>query len=271
MPDIETRLRLVEARFPPDYCPEAANYKPIKLWFFGRNIRSMDDLKAEFYSRYIYDNGTCDHLNDELERYSDFQNHEIDNEAKVLRITPRGADGGVSSGLLRSKYVRKYGLWVFRLRVVNAAKGVWAAAWLNPEDQKWPPEIDAGELVFNERGRDDNTVVFMGVRGDPNAVIDKQTYSQLDKWGAVRGKVDWAKDFIELAVHWTETGITHYLNGEKIVEREFHWLHDDGSDAGPVHTLVDLAIGGHWPGTPDFYTPAPVLEVESVQIYAPPA
>jgi hypothetical protein len=36
-----------------------------------------------------------------------------------------------------------------------------------------------------------------------------------------------------------------------VADRAFIWQHNDGSDAGPAHVLVNLAVGGHWPGPPD--------------------
>lgn len=61
---------------PPEPEPiSGKGYRLVRDWDFGVNIRDEIELRQQFYTRYIYANGTLDHLNDEWQRYRDNANH----------------------------------------------------------------------------------------------------------------------------------------------------------------------------------------------------
>ena len=78
--------------------------------------------------------------------------------------------GAIESGMLRSRWSGGYGVFEIRMRV-PAGRGLWPAFWLNPEDQRWPPEIDVVEIVNN--GRDDTRQSFHFLHPDasPRATV----------------------------------------------------------------------------------------------------
>ena len=67
--------------------PSASGYRLVKDWDFGTTIRDQDALRREFHTRYIYGNGTLDHLNDEWSRYRDNDNH-VFTRARAWRWSP---------------------------------------------------------------------------------------------------------------------------------------------------------------------------------------
>jgi beta-glucanase (GH16 family) len=75
--------------------------------------------------------------------------------------------------------------------------------------------------------------------------------SALGKDGAYAAHVDFSRDFHVFAVEWTPERVRHLVDGVTVADRAFRWVHDDGKDAGPAHVLVNLAVGGKWPGPPD--------------------
>lgn len=224
------------------------NYKLVKSWDFGVNIRNESELRQEFYTRYVYSNGTLDHLKGEWQRYRDNQNHVFSDLglSLVARVRDGLSEGKIESGMLRSKWSGKYGYFEARMKV-PPGRGLWPAFWLNPEDQKWPPEIDVVEIVDN--GRDTTRVSFHILHG----VGTKNThvnFSRLDRWHAYHPGFDYAEGFHTFAVEWTEDGVRHYVDNALVADRSYGWKHDDGADAGPAHVLVNLAVGGSWPGPP---------------------
>jgi beta-glucanase (GH16 family) len=243
-------------------------YKLAKNWDFGQTIKTDEQLRAEFFTRYVYDGGKLDTLpgNKEWERYRDNDNHRLEGSSLKLTAHVRGGlvDGGIESGMLRSRWTGKYGYYECRLKV-PAGRGLWPAFWLNPHDEKWPPEIDILEIVDNGRDSTKNSFHFVHT-GKADTATTLST--KLDQWNSYRPGFDYKDDFHTFAVEWTPDTVTHYVDEIEVVSRRFGWKHDDGSDGGAADVLLNLAVGGTWPGPPlnvnDF--PA-ILEVDYIRVW----
>ncbi|WP_165864375.1 glycoside hydrolase family 16 protein [Capsulimonas corticalis] len=239
-------------------------YHLVKNWDFGSAITNRAQLDAEFFTRFIYNDGKLDTLNDEWERYRDNNNHVFaDGE---LKLTARAVDGlksgGIESGMLRSKWTGKYGYYECCMKVPKG-RGMWPAFWINPQ-VGWPPEIDVLEIVDN--GRDSTTNSFHYVHGKNKDNADLET--KLDKWGTYRPGFDYSDDFHTFAVLWTPDMVDHYVDGVRVAHRRFSWTHDDGSDGGPAHVLLNLAVGGSWPGPPQSADEFPAeLAVKYIRVW----
>lgn len=226
---------------------EGKGYRLVKDWDFGRKITAREQLDSEFHTRYVYNNGTLDTLNKEWQRFRDNNNHVF--SGGVLKLTARIVggmkNGGIESGMLRSKWTGKYGYYECSMKVPRG-RGMWPAFWINPEDKSWPPEIDVVEIVNN--GRDSTKNSFHILHNKHTAPVDIET--KLDKWKSYKPGVDYADDFHIFAVEWTPEEVTHYVDGVAVARRRFYWTHNNGSDGGPAHLLVNLSVGGDWPGPP---------------------
>ncbi|MEY2934631.1 MAG: hypothetical protein RL033_5380 [Pseudomonadota bacterium] len=229
----------------------SAGYRLIKNWDFRSGIRDADSLRAEFHTRYVYANGSLDRLNDEWSRYRDHDNHvfSADGLSLVARSLAQLAPGQIESGMLRSRWSGHYGVFEIRMQVPGG-RGLWPAFWLNPEDQRWPPEIDVVEIVNN--GRDDtrSSFHFLHGAGAGKAGRTSAELSQLNRQHAYEPGVDYSLRAHVFAVEWTPGRVRHLVDGVVIADREYRWVHDDGTDGGPAHVLVNLAVGGKWPGPP---------------------
>ena len=103
------------------------------------------------------------------------------------------------------------------------------------------------EIVNN--GRDTTKNSFHNLHGgkqDPPTDIT----TVLDKYNSYRPPFDYADGFHTFSVLWTPDTVTHYVDGVPVAKRRMKWRHSDGSEAGPAHVLVNLAVGGSWPGPP---------------------
>ena len=241
-------------------------YQLTKNWDFGVNIRNKSELRREFHTRYIYSNGKLDHLHDEWQRYRDNGNHIFldGGLALVARVLGSLRNGGIESGMLRSKWTGRYGYFEIRMKV-PAGRGLWPAFWLNPEDQRWPPEIDVVEIVNNGRDTTRESFHFLHGISAKNARVN---FTRLDRWGAYRPGCDYEDGFHIFGVKWTKKAVRHYVDSVLVVDRAFEWKHDDGTDGGPAHVLVNLAVGGRWPGPPVDAKAFPAkLEIDYIRVW----
>lgn len=241
-------------------------YRLVQNWDFGQSIRNETELRRQFYTRYIYANGSLDHLKDEWQRYRDNRNHVLGDEtlALVARVPGELKAGQIESGMLRSKWTGQYGYFEIRMKV-PAGRGLWPAFWLNPEDQRWPPEIDIVEIVDNGRDTTRTSFHFVHGIGTKDARVN---FTRLDKWGAYRPGFDYAGGYHVFAIEWTEEGVRHYVDDVLVADRAFAWKHDDGSDGGRAHVLANLAVGGQWPGPPVDASAFPArLEIDYIRVW----
>jgi beta-glucanase (GH16 family) len=243
-------------------------YHIVKNWDFGATIRNLDELRGEFHTRFVYEGGRLDRLpaNGEWQRYRDHDNHRIKDGALELVAHLRDGmrDGGIESGMLRSRWTGKYGYYECRMKV-PPGRGMWPAFWLNPEDQTWPPEIDVVEIVNN--GRDNTTNSFHNVHPGRNRQAPANV-TKLDKWGSYRPGIDYSGGFHTFAVEWTPQVVRHFVDDVMVAERRMDWVHEDGRDAGPAHVLVNLAVGGQWPEAPTNPADFPaVLQVDYIRVW----
>jgi hypothetical protein len=149
------------------------------------------------------------------------------------------------SGLISTEpsFAQTYGYFEMRAELPQG-KGLWPAFWMLPKDQSWPPEIDIVESI-----------------GDPSHVYMTAHSKHLKSAGIEAHIAPHA--FHTFAVGWDREQVIWYI---------------DGSEAGRVRTpddmhksmylLANLAVGGHWPGSPDTTTRFPAkLMIDYIRAY----
>ena len=135
-----------------------------------------------------------------------------------------------------------------------AGRGLWSAFWLLPSFDSWPegvavlPEIDVMEQLGHEL-----QTVHTTLHTNQNGPLESHPYDHT-------GKIDLTADFHRYSVVWTSEEVHWYLDRQYLVS------HPTPSDfTRPVHFLLNLAVGGHWPGAPDASTRFPArLQVDQV-------
>jgi O-antigen/teichoic acid export membrane protein len=159
-----------------------------------------------------------------------------------------------ASGLLTTAptFSFTYGYVEMRARVPRG-RGLWSAFWLAPIDQSWPPEIDVLEAL----GHDTRSYVMTAHRNFLGFHSQSQFRTQTP---------DIAENFHVYAVKWTAEEIVWYFDGVQVAAmptpRDTH---------KPMYMILNLAVGGHWPGAPDATTAFPAtLEVDYIRAYLPP-
>ncbi len=244
-------------------------YVLVKDWDFSKNVTDLQTLRDQFFFKYQYSGGTCDHFNDEWERFSDNNNHVLD--GKTLSLVARApgglVNGGIQSGMIRTKWVGEYGYFEASIKVPKG-RGMWPAFWLNSQDEKWPPEIDIFEIVNSGTDTTKNSFHF---------IHPSKNYPQVEVSSILNSEqsyvpgFDYSDGFHTFSCLWTPQTVTQFVDGVAIVTRKMQWLHDDGTDGGAACLMVGLAVGGKWPGPPLSLDEFPAaLQVQWVRVWQNP-
>ncbi len=173
----------------------------------------------------------------------------------------------ITSGRIKTKgrFARAYGRFEARIKVPRG-KGTWPAFWMMGADSDrvaWPAngEIDVMEALGRQP-----TTVHGAVHGPGYVAQGIERHTE-----PARGR-SLADDFHTYRVDWLPGKITWYVDGRPYgsasaaqLRRGQKWVFDH-----PHYLLLNLAVGGDWPGPPDRSTPFPApMLVDYVRVYAP--
>lgn len=160
----------------------------------------------------------------------------------------------------------RYGRFEIRARLLQG-QGLWPAIWMLPSDNAYggwaaSGEIDIMELVGHQPARVHGTLHYGGEWPDNEQSGD---WYQLDS-GIFAG------DFHVFALEWEEGEIRWYVDGEHY-QTQTDWYSTGGPYPAPFdrrfHLVMNVAVGGNWPGNPDLSTPFPqTMEVDWVRVYS---
>lgn len=169
----------------------------------------------------------------------------------TLNITATKSDDGYTSGLVTSEdlYEFQYGYVEARMKLPPGV-GFWTGFWLLPANHDdGRGEIDIMEWVGDDV-RELHTSYHVDGREDDVETADA---------GA-----DLSDGFHTYGVNWTEDTITWYVDG-----REFHQTANDTHT--PMYAILNLAVGGSWPGDPAKDTKFPsTMRVDYIRFWDEP-
>ena len=207
--------------------------------------------RNKWATRYLYQNETMDHFNDENQRYRD--NHVLSDG--VLNLIARKLPGTnlFESAMIRSHRTFYYGYYEARVFLPNA-KGVWPAFWLEADydidGKTWhPPEIDIFEFVIN--GFEDKA---NSLHSNTVGPWSAESYTYVDKSFLLRFQNMYGSEDLNLGWHttgfvWAPDKISLFWDGRLIYTRNYQWLRKDGQLGPPAHIDLNFAVGGSkWAG-----------------------
>ena len=250
------------------------------------------DLGNGFYS-YDTDQWIRGWGNDELQYYTrDPENAFVKDGKLHIKAIKESRDGfGYTSAKLKTKkrdgttlFAQKYGRFEFRAKMPTG-KGVWPALWMLPSDEKYGGWASSGEIdVLEAKGHEPNKIlgtIHFGGKWPVNAQASKT----LD----LPGKESIA-DFHVYAVEW-EPGEIRWLLDGKVYSTQSFWWSSSKADGGkgakptkeadlnawpapfdqPFFLIMNVAVGGRFPGKPEKTTAFPVeMVVDYVRVYEKP-
>lgn len=202
-----------------------------------------------------YDLGAGGWGNAELQTYTDSRrNAALDGAGNLVITAHREADGSYSSARLKSEstYTAQYGRIEARIRIPRG-QGIWPAFWMLGADigqVGWPAcgEIDVMENVGYEPGIVHGTVHgpgYSGAQGISAAYTNPSGAAFADDFH-VYG-VDWRPG----SITWTVDGVA-YRTVTRADVGSAQWVFDK-----PFFVILNVAVGGNWPGSPDASTRFP--------------
>ena len=217
-------------------------------------------------AKWTYDLGAGGWGNHELETYTKSPDniHLDGNGHLVIRATK-------TSGGYQSARIKTQGLFSFTYRLVEArmklprGPGIWPAFWMLGDDIKsagWPKcgEIDIMELIGREPLTVHGTIHGPGYSGAKGISTPFQLKPQANP----------SEHFHVYAVEWRKDEI-RFLVDKKVYKQitpaslppNTTWVYDH-----PMFLLLNLAVGGAWPGNPDATTKFPQdYVIDWVRVY----
>jgi len=157
-----------------------------------------------------------------------------------------------TSGMINSfhQFSQRYGYFEIRMRL-PAGKGFWPAFWLLPVPDK-SQEIDIVEFIGDQPHTFHNAV-------HSHATGILKTIGNSHQTGG-----DLTRDYHTYGMDWQADKIIFYFDRTRIFEVTTPSdMHD------PMYTIVNLAVGGDWPGEPDENTPFPSsIEIDYIRVYS---
>lgn len=232
---------------------------------------------------WTYDTGNTGFGNNELGSYCGWgsnsapcstanPNAYVGTDGSLHIVAEQPSSGGYTSARLKSQglFSFQYGRIEFRA-LVPEAQGFWPAAWLlgnNSATVDWPTcgEMDVMERVNAAKSPDWNegSIHGLGFTGTnlgtvfnfPSGETAAQwhTYGMIWKNGSVAYYID---DPTQPYVMYTPASVSKFSGAV--------WPFDSGQSN---FIILDLAIGGTWPGSPNSSTPFPSeMLVDYVRVY----
>ncbi|MDX2233274.1 MAG: glycoside hydrolase family 16 protein [Hyphomonadaceae bacterium] len=150
-------------------------------------------------------------------------------------------------------FAQRYGVFEARMKLPKG-QGLWPAFWMLNAEGGNPPEIDVME--------------FLGHQPHSTWVVthSREKGRHVTRHREVPHAIDITKDFHVFAVDWRPTTLTYYIDDVQVMQiptpRDLH---------SPMYMILNLAVGGRWPGQPDAQTVFPAyLEVDYVRAWRRP-
>ncbi|WP_241240723.1 family 16 glycosylhydrolase [Thermotoga sp. Ku-13t] len=205
--------------------------------------------------------------NAELEYYKK-ENAYVENRVLVIEAKKETAQDeygtySYTSARMKTqgKFSVKFGRIEFRAKLPRG-KGIWPALWMlgeNITEVGWPTcgEIDVMEYLGHETNKVYGTIHGPGYSGAGG------------KGGSYTLSTgDFTEDFHIFAVEWDPLGIKWYVDDVKFsqitrTEVPGDWVFDH-----PFFIIMNVAVGGYWPGYPDETTTFPQkMYVDYIRVY----
>ena len=211
--------------------------------------------------------------NNELEYYTNRVQNLTMQDGKLV-ITARREGYSDSQGVFRGytsarmktagKFAQRYGRFEARIQIPRG-QGLWPAFWMLGDDIAKTPWPDCGEIDIMENiGKEPDTV--HGTIHGPGYSGDKSIGSPFK---LADGKA-FADDYHVYAVEWEPQVIRFYVDDKLYATRTpgdlpagAKWVYDH-----PFFLILNVAVGGGWPGDPDVHTKFPqTMLVDYVRVY----
>jgi len=228
--------------------------------------------------------------NDELQYYTrEPENAFVKGGLLHIRALKESVQGfGYTSAKLKSQnrdgselFAKKYGRFEIRAKLPTG-QGIWPALWMLPQDDKYGGWAASGEIdILEARGQKPGEILgtlHFGSRWPANAEASKT--HMLKDGGTIAV-------FHVYALEWEPGEIRWFVDGDKFATQSSWWSSSksDGANGAkpardaelnpwpapfdqPFYLVMNVAVGGKFPGNPDQTTRFPAeMVVDYVRVY----
>jgi beta-glucanase (GH16 family) len=229
-------------------------------------------------SKWRFDQGGNGWGNEELQYYTNTRHNAMTDGSGRLVIRARaepetapyicafGQKCAYTSARLntKEKFTQAYGRFEARVRI-PAGQGLWPAFWLLGDtiaEQGWPStgEIDVMETIGREPTLAHGTIHGPGYSGG-NAI--GAPVSLPDGAAFAAGFHTFAIEWQPNQIRWLLDDLEYQVRTPSDLPAGTKWVFDH-----PMFLILNLAVGGKWPGRPDASTVFPAdLLVDYVRVY----
>ncbi|MGW8314325.1 MAG: family 16 glycosylhydrolase [Bacteroidales bacterium] len=206
--------------------------------------------------------------NNELQYYR-AENVEVTGGNLVITAKRQSYGGkGYTSGRIRTlgKGDWTYARIEFRARM-PLGQGLWAAIWMLPSEEVYGGWAASGEIDIVENLGHEPLIVYgtLHYGGQwPNNRSSGTSYTT--------NSASFAQQFHDFALEWEEGEMRWYVDGNLYQTQSGGWYSTAAPFPAPFnrefHLLVNLAVGGNWPGDPEASTQFPQeLTLDYIRVY----
>lgn len=228
------------------------------LSYEGYTLKWQDDFNGDTLNREDWNVETHEPgwVNNELQAYVDStENIYLENGSLVLKPVEKKDGDSISytSGRIntQNKHNFKYGLFEAKVKVPKG-QGFLPAFWMMPANEnlygQWPRcgEIDIMEVLGHETNKSYGTIHY----GNPHS--ESQGNYTLPSG-------DFSEEYHIFNVEWLPGKINWYVDGQ-LIHTENDWYSATEGQGEltypapfdqPFYIILNLAVGGSWPGNPD--------------------
>ena len=201
--------------------------------------------------------------NNELQTYTTSNTTVQNGVLQIIAENP--SNNTYTSSRIRSKDLAdfKYGKIEASIKLPQG-QGIWPAFWMMPTDDVYGGWPSSGEIdIMEYLGHQTNTSYATCHFG--NSPIDRGQLGS--SYNLPTG--DFSDDFHLFGIEWRENNIKWFVDGILIHEvnepdvAPYLWPFNER-----FHFILNVAVGGNWPGNPDATTVFPqIMEVDYVRAY----
>lgn len=218
-------------------------------------------------TKWSYQTGGNGWGNNELQYYTNGANTQVSNNTLSIIAKEETLNGSnYTSSRIRSinKGDWTYGKMEASIKLPEG-QGIWPAFWMMPTESVygiWPTsgEIDIMEYLGHQ------TSTIYGTCHYGSSFADKSSSGNSNN---INPATYADGNFHNFSIEWEPTQIRWYVDGT-----QYHTFNaaDVGAYTFPFdqdfHFILNVAVGGNWPGSPDATTVFPsILEVDYVRVY----
>lgn len=235
----------------------------------GMALVWADEFEGEAIdlSNWTYDlgNGSGGWGNNELQTYTNSANNSFVADGKLFIVAEKVGENAYTSARLKSLDLQEFQYGRIDVRaILPKGQGIWPAIWMlgaNYPDEGWPAcgEIDIMELLGHLAGT---------VHGTAHWGIDWPNWTHQGSSTSIYPD-NFDEEFHVFSIDWSEDNIDFIMDDEVFFNINPSMMNGQPYPFNnPFFFILNVAVGGNWPGYPDETTTFPVfMAVDYVRVY----